>query len=414
MPDPGAARGAVRSAAQVDRAAEAGVRAAGQAGRVRRDWPRPVAEERRSDRRGERVHPRARAPPTMRTVSGRKMRICIVGAGAVGGLIGAWFARAGHEVCLVARGAHLEALRRDGLTLLSNGNRSVFPIPASYDPADFGTQDAVFVCLKTHSIAAMLPRLKPLVGTETTVVPAINGLPWWYFFKEGGRLDGRPIDCLDPRRELLAALDPKRILGCVVHASAEVTEPGVVSHNAGGTFIIGEPDRTKSARAGRLAAAMNAAGFEARVAEAMRVAQAYGMRVPMTVDERIEVARKLGAAKISMHQDVEKRRPLETDAIIGAVVELARKAGIATASLSFSAARSRAALSAISAESSTTCHDSRTARYRLASASSPARSGPVSTSASVMVVTAKEISPRACRSNNGRNLGPSFGCPSRW
>ena len=312
----------------------------------------------------------------MRAISGRKMRICVVGAGAVGGLIGAWFARAGHEVCLVARGAHLEALRRDGLTLLSNGNRSVFPIPASDDPADFGTQDAVFVCLKTHSIAAMLPRLKPLVGMETTVVPAINGLPWWYFFKEGGRLDGRPIDCLDPGGELLAALDPGHILGCVVHGSAEVTEPGVVSHNAGGTFIIGEPDRTKSARAGRLAAAMNAAGFEARVAEdirvdiwtklignlsynpvaalalarmheingneallelirsmmqeAMRVAEDYGVRVPMTVDERIEVARKLGAAKISMHQDVEKRRPLETDAIIGAVMELAREAGIAT------------------------------------------------------------------------------------
>ncbi len=312
----------------------------------------------------------------MRTVSGRKMRICIVGAGAVGGLIGAWFARAGHEVCLVARGAHLEALRRDGLTLLSDGNRSVFPIPASDDPADFGTQDAVFVCLKTHSIAAMLPRLKPLVGTETTVVPAINGLPWWYFFKEGGRLDGRPIECLDPRGELFAALHPKHILGCVVHAAAEVTEPGVVGHTAGRLFILGEPDRTRSARAERLAAAMNAAGFEARVAddirveiwtklignlsynpvaalalaymdeindnpallalirammvEAMRVAEVYGVRVPMTVDERIGVARKLAGAKISMHQDIQKRRPLETDAIIGAVVELAHKVGIAT------------------------------------------------------------------------------------
>jgi 2-dehydropantoate 2-reductase len=312
----------------------------------------------------------------MRTISGGKMRICVVGAGAVGGLAGAWFARAGHEVCLVARGAHLEALRRDGLTLLSGGSRSVFSIPASDDPADFRVQDTVFVCLKTHSIAAMLPRLKSLVGTETTVVPAINGLPWWYFFKEGGRLDGRPIDCLDPGGELLAALDPGHVLGCVVHGSAEVTKPGVVRHNAGGNFIIGEPDRTKSVRARRLVAAMNAAGFEARVAEnirvdiwtklignlsynpvaalalaymheingndallglirammqeAMRVAEAYGVRVPMTLDERIEVARKLGGAKISMHQDVEKRRPLETDAILGAVMEFARKAGIAT------------------------------------------------------------------------------------
>ena len=112
------------------------------------------------------------------------MKICVVGAGAIGGLIGAWFARAGHEVCLVARGAHLEALRRNGLTLRSGGTQSVFSIPASDDPAEFGAQDAVFVCLKTHSIAAMLPRLKSLVGSETTVVPAINGLPWWYFFKE--------------------------------------------------------------------------------------------------------------------------------------------------------------------------------------------------------------------------------------
>jgi len=252
------------------------------------------------------------------------MRICVVGAGAVGGLIGAWFARAGHEVCLVARGAHLEALRRDGLTLLDEGKRTVYRLPASDEPAEFGVHDAVFVCLKTYSIAAMLPRLKALIGPETLVVPAINGLPWWYFFKEGGRFDGASIACLDPGGKMLAALDPRHIVGCVVHAAAEVTEPGVVKHTAGRLFLIGEPDRSRSARAERLAAAMNAAGFEARVAEV------YGVRVPMTVDERISVARKLAGAKISMHQDIQKRRPLETDAIIGTVVELARKVGIAT------------------------------------------------------------------------------------
>lgn len=312
----------------------------------------------------------------MRTIPGRKMRICIVGAGAVGGLTGAWFARAGHEVCLVARGAHLEALRSKGLTLLADGKRTVYRLPASDEPTEFGVHDAVFVCLKTHSIAAMLPRLKSLVGTETTVVPAINGLPWWYFFKAGGRFDGTSIVCLDPGGRMLAALDPGHIVGCVVHAAAEVTEPGVISHTAGRLFLLGEPDRTRSARAEGLAAAMNAAGFEARVAgdirveiwtklignlsynpvaalalahmheingneallalirammqEAMRVAGAYGVRVPLTVDERIGIARRLSGAKISMHQDVEKRRPLETDAIIGAVVELARKAGIET------------------------------------------------------------------------------------
>jgi len=304
------------------------------------------------------------------------MKICIVGAGAVGGLTGAWFARAGHEVCLVARGAHLEALRRSGLTLLAEGTRSVYQLRASDEPADFGVQDAVFICLKAYSIAAMLPRLKTLLGGETMVIPAINGLPWWYFFKEGGRFGGAAIDCLDPGGGMLAALDPKHIVGCVVHAAAEVTAPGVVSHTAGRLFLIGEPDRTKSARADRLAAAMNAAGFEAKLAadirveiwtklignlsynpvaaltlahmreingnetllalirammeEAMRVAEACGARVPMTAGERIGIARKLAGAKISMHQDVERRRPLETDAIIGAVVELARKTGIAT------------------------------------------------------------------------------------
>ena len=304
------------------------------------------------------------------------MRICVVGAGAVGGVTGAWFARAGHDVSLVARGAHLEAIQRRGLTLISGGKAEVHPVQASSEPADFGVQDAVFICLKAYSIAAMLPRLATLVGAETVVVPAINGLPWWYFYKEGGRFDGQSVACLDPAGTLFEALDPKHVLGCVVHAAAEVPEPGVVRHTAGRVFLIGEPDRTQSARVVRLVAAMNAAGFEARrtddirreiwvklignlsynpvaalalahmddihgseallalirkmMEEAMRVAEGYGVRIPMTVDERIDIARRLAGAKISMHQDVEKRRPLETDAIVGAVLELARKAGIAT------------------------------------------------------------------------------------
>jgi 2-dehydropantoate 2-reductase len=304
------------------------------------------------------------------------VRICVVGAGAIGGLVGAWFARAGHDVCLVARGAHLDAIRKNGLALVEGDKQTVFRLRASDDPGAFDVQDAVFICLKTYSIAAMLPRLKTLVGADTVVVPAINGLPWWYFHKEGGKLDGRPVDCLDPAGAMLSALDPGHIVGCVVHAAAEVREPGVVKHTAGRLFVLGEPDRTLSARAERLTAAMNAAGFEAKLApdirveiwtklvgnlsynpvaaltlarmndingneallgliralmeEAMRVAEAHGARVPMTVEERIGISRKLAGAKISMHQDVERRRPIETEAIVGAVVELARKAGIAT------------------------------------------------------------------------------------
>jgi 2-dehydropantoate 2-reductase len=304
------------------------------------------------------------------------VKICVVGAGAIGGLVGAWFARAGHPVCLVARGAHLDALRTRGLVLVEGERRTDFKLPVSDEPRDFGVQDAVFLCLKTYSIAAMLPRLKTLVGADTVVVPAINGLPWWYFYREGGKLDGRPVDCLDPAGAMLSALDPGHILGCVVHAAGEVREPGVVKHTAGRLFILGEPDRTMSARAERLTAAMNAAGFEAKLApdirveiwtklvgnlsynpvaalalaqmndihgneallglirtlmeEAMRVAEAYGAPVPMTVEQRIGIAKKLAGAKISMHQDIERRRPLETEAIVGTVVELARKAGIAT------------------------------------------------------------------------------------
>jgi 2-dehydropantoate 2-reductase len=304
------------------------------------------------------------------------VKICVVGAGAIGGLVAAWLARAGHDVALVARGAQLGALRAHGLTLLEQGKRENFRLPASEEPGDFSVQEAVFLCLKTYSIAEMLPRLGPLLGPGTTVVPAINGLPWWYFHAEGGTLDGCPIDCLDPGGAMLRALPPERILGCVVHAAAQVTGPGVVSHTAGRLFILGEPDRSVSERARRLAAAMNAAGFDAKIAEdvrteiwtklvgnlsynpvaaltlahmddingneallglirtvmeeAMRVALAYGARVPVTVEERIGIAKELAGAKISMHQDVERRRPLETQAIVGAVVELARKAAIAT------------------------------------------------------------------------------------
>jgi len=304
------------------------------------------------------------------------VKVCVVGAGAIGGLIASGFARSGHEVCLVARGAHLEALRARGLTLLSGEKREVFRLRASDEPSELGAQDAVLLCLKTHSIAAMLPRMKGLLGRDTVVVPAINGLPWWYFYKEGGKLDGQAVACLDPSGALFEALDPRHILGCVVHAAAQVAEPGVVRHTAGREFLIGEPDRSKSARAERLVSAMNAAGFETTLAadirveiwtklignlsynpvaalalaqmndihgsepllgligammrEGMQVAEAYGVRVPVSVEERIGIAKKLAGAKISMHQDIEKRRPLEVDAIVGAVAELARKAGVAT------------------------------------------------------------------------------------
>ena len=307
------------------------------------------------------------------------MRVCVVGAGAIGGWIAAGMARAGHEVCVVARGAHLDAIRARGLVLRSKGQETVFRLRASGDPAELGGQDVVFIALKAHSIGAMLPRLSTVIEARTVVVPAINGLPWWYFQGAGGPYAESSLRCLDPDGMMLRALDPGRIIGCVVHAAAQITEPGTVLHTAGDLLYLGEPDRSDSERIRRLSATMVAAGFDAPVAsdirqeiwmklignlsynpiaaltlahmdeissnerlleviremmrEAMRVAQAYGIVVNLGVEERIEMARRIGHAKISMHQDVEKGRPMETEAILGSVLELARRVGVITPAL---------------------------------------------------------------------------------
>jgi 2-dehydropantoate 2-reductase len=304
------------------------------------------------------------------------MKICIAGAGAIGGLLGARLAQAGHEVSLVARGAHLAAIRADGLKLRSNKESLALRVNAGDGVAGLGLQDAVFIALKAYSIAAMLPRLAPLVGPQTVVIPAINGLPWWYFYKEGGRFDGEPVACIDPGGSMLRSLDCGRILGCVVHAAAEVVEPGVIEHTAGRRFILGEPDGSLSARAERVAAALEEAGFEAPLSrrirddvwtklignlafnpicaltaarmgeamnnpaivelartvmgEGMRVGEAYGAGFTMTIEERLRMAQRIGNAKVSMMQDLERGRPIESEAIVGAVCELGRRAGVPT------------------------------------------------------------------------------------
>jgi 2-dehydropantoate 2-reductase len=304
------------------------------------------------------------------------MKICIVGAGAIGGLLGARLAQAGHEVSLVARGAHLAAMRADGLTLRSKQEMFTLRVNASDGVAGLGPQDAVFIALKAYSIADMLPRLAPLLGPQTLVIPAINGIPWWYFYKEGGRFEGERIDCLDPGGAMLRSFDCSRILGCVVHASAEVVAPGVIEHTAGRRFILGEPDGGLSARAQRVAAALDEAGLEAPLSqrirddiwtklignlafnpicaltaarmsdamnnpavvelartvmnEGMRVGEAFGARFGISINERLQMARRIGNSKVSMLQDLERGRPIESEAIVGAVCEFARRAGIPT------------------------------------------------------------------------------------
>ena len=307
------------------------------------------------------------------------MKVCVIGAGAIGGVLAARFAHAGFETSVIARGAHLAAIREHGLTLVTKEGRITVRVNAHEDPAalaaDAGQQEILFIALKAHQIPAMLPRLAPLIEPESMVVPAINGVPWWYFFREGGRFDGAPVYTLDAGGAMLRALDPHRIIGCVVHASGEVTAPGEISWNGQKLFVIGEPDGSLSRRLNALAEALLTAGLEAKVSERIRddlwmkligntsfnpiaaltrarmdaicanpalirfvravmeemtiVANAYGIRHLVTIERRLEIAKSIGPVKVSMHQDLELGRPMEVDAIIGAVLELARKVDIA-------------------------------------------------------------------------------------
>jgi len=304
------------------------------------------------------------------------MKVCVVGAGAIGGLLGARLADAGHEVSLVARGAHLAAIRANGLAIQDRDGVRSWALPASDEPAGFGPQDVVVIALKAYSIGSMLARIARLLTPDTAVVTAINGIPWWYFCRAGGRFDGMPVECLDPGGAMVRALDPKHLVGCVVHGSAEVVAPGVVHHTSGGAFILGEIDGRVTPRIQALAVAIEAAGLKAPVTarirddvwtkligntsynpvaaltgalmsdinanpalielirrmmlEGIAVAEAHGCRMTVSLDERFALARKLGAVKVSMLQDLERDRPLEIDAIVTAVSELGRKVGVPT------------------------------------------------------------------------------------
>jgi 2-dehydropantoate 2-reductase len=299
----------------------------------------------------------------------------VVGAGSIGATIGAKLAAAGEQVCLIGRGAHLQAIRSEGLQFVDQaGSRSgVYRLPASDEPSDFGSQDLVVIALKAYSVAAMLPRLAPLLDSETVVLPALNGLPWWYFYRSGGPYEAMRLRSLDPEGTMDGALDCARVIGCVVHLAAEVVEPGCVQHTAGRRLIIGEPDGSDSARLRRIESALRAADFECEASERIRrdiwtklignlsfnpVAALTGYRmdqicndaevldvirevlregievagrldvaIGITIDQRIDVARQLGAARISMLQDLEQRRPLELAAIVGVVIELAELTG---------------------------------------------------------------------------------------
>lgn len=299
------------------------------------------------------------------------MRICIFGAGAIGGYMAAKLAQAGADVSVVARGPHLAAVQSKGLTLLEEGAEPLtVRVRASADAAELGEQDYVIVTLKAHSVPPVVGAMQPLIGAGTTVVSGVNGVPWWYFHRIGGALEGTRLASVDPGDVQWNGFGPDRVLGCVVYPAAEVSEPGVVRHIEGNRFSLGEPDGSKSDRAMALSQALQAAGLKAPVRprlrdelwvklwgnlsfnpisalthatldvlctdpgtrevarrmmiEAQLVAEKLGVSFPIDVDRRIDGGAAVGAHRTSMLQDLDARRPMEIDALVTSVQELGR------------------------------------------------------------------------------------------
>lgn len=306
------------------------------------------------------------------------MKICVVGAGAIGGLLAVRLAEAGEEVTVVDQGAHLQAIQRDGLKLLmADGSEHLTrSLNACASMGDAGPQDVVILAVKTQVLPVVAPQLAGIMHEQTVILPMQNGLPWWYFHKHGGEYDGRPIECLDPNGELAEHVDVDRILGCVVFPAGEVVSPGVVRHTEGNRFPLGELDGSDSPRAQAMVQMFTNAGFksfvlediraeiwlkllgnlsfnpisalthatmvdicqypasrglaESMMEEAQAVASHLGISMRVTIEKRIAGAEKVGKHKTSMLQDVEAGRGLELEAIMGAVVELGQLTGIAT------------------------------------------------------------------------------------
>ncbi len=306
------------------------------------------------------------------------MKIAVVGAGAIGGYLGAKLAIAGEDVTFIARNRNLEAINARGFRLiLEDGSEQQAPTAkAVQSMADAGPQDAVLLTLKAHQVKDVLPGLRELFGPQTMVVTMINGIPWWYFHKLGGEYEGRRLDSVDPGGVIDAHIERERIIGSVVYPASELVEPGVVKVIEGNRFTLGELDGERSERIEALSQAMMRAGFKAPVSrdirselwiklwgnlsfnpisalthatleqicrfgptrslaasmmrEAQAVAEKLGVRFKISLEQRIAGAEAVGAHKTSMLQDVEHGRALELEALVGSVVELGRITGTPT------------------------------------------------------------------------------------
>lgn len=307
------------------------------------------------------------------------MKICIYGAGAIGGYLGVQLALAGADVSLVARGAHLAAMKANGLKLLIDGEERTVHPRCTDNPAELGVQDVVIICLKAHSITGVIEAMQPLLGPKTRIVTAVNGIPYWYFYKHGNLCEGSTLESIDPGGRQWKELGPERAIGCVVYPATEIEAPGVIRHIYGDRFPLGEPSGEITDDVKALSALFERAGLKAPVlenirdeiwlklwgnvsfnpisalthatldilcsdpgtravtrsmmVEAQQIAETFGVRFRVDVDRRIEGGRKVGAHKTSMLQDLERGRPMEIDPLVTVVQEMGKLTRMPTPSI---------------------------------------------------------------------------------
>ena len=305
-------------------------------------------------------------------------KICIFGAGAIGGYLAHALHKGGAEVTLVARGPHLEAIKENGLTLIKNGQRESLKMRATDAPEELGPQDYVISALKAHSVAPVIERFKSLLADHTAVVPAVNGIPWWYFHKSqsGTQLEEEWLETADPGGLQWQTFGPERAIGCVVYPACEISKPGEITHKSGDRFTLGEPDGEQTERVMNLSKLMRGGGLRAPVkprlrdelwiklwgnctfnlvsaltgasldligndpacrqlihnamAECQKVGEAVGAHFSVNIERRINGAAEIIGHKPSTRHDIEQGRPMELDALTSTVLELARKLEIDT------------------------------------------------------------------------------------
>ncbi len=303
-------------------------------------------------------------------------KVAIVGAGAIGGWMGVHLARSGAQLSVLARGDTLTALQHNGLQLHQAGTLHTVPVHASNDAAALGVQDLVVVSVKAPALASVAAQVGPLIGPDTVVLTAMNGVPWWFLQGFGGPVAGRALNSVDPDGAIARALPARHIIGGVVHASCSVDAPGVVRHHFGDGLIVGEPSGETSPRVQALQALLQQAGFHATLSpqiqkdvwyklwgnmtvnpvsaltgattdrilddelvrgfissvmlEAKAIGERIGIPIAQVPEDRHAVTRKLGAFKTSMLQDVQAGKPVELDALVSAVRELGQMTGVAT------------------------------------------------------------------------------------